>query len=99
MGKYPEARIHIESHSQFPDFDGTGFEAALGEELETNSSPLSSAAGSLENDHHALSFAKVCFFFRNFNFTAAQTFLLLYAFLAATCNVCAKLIVRIINPI
>lgn len=67
MGKYPEANIKIDSHYQFPEFDGTGFEATLGPELGASpknefvniNSPCSSTSGSMEHEYNGMSFAKV----------------------------------------
>lgn len=58
MGKYAEANIQIDSHYQFPEFDGTGFEATLSSSP-TNASGTSSTIGSIESDYNAMSFAKV----------------------------------------
>lgn len=65
MGKYPDANIQIDSHNQFPEFDGTGFESTLSSSAEaastsnTNPSPNSSTVGSLDSDYCTMSFAKV----------------------------------------
>lgn len=90
MGKYPDVNIQIESHHQFPEFDGTGFEMALGAEMETptTSSPNSSAFGSLEKDDHAISFAKVLIVLKRLT---AQIIFFGYIISNVTDSICAKL--------